>query len=169
MPAFGAQLPAADLNAVVAYVMSLRGSGPVPSATARPMPGPDSPGKEFFFDATRMGGCGRCHELDHRGSAVATDPKTAPVRTDLRAIEVHKVMTAQPIGESAFPAWVVEQGAKRVRAFDLSSRLPVLRTFAPDAVKLTAGAAWDHRSAVSDYSDAELQEIAKYLQSVAGH
>ncbi|MBZ5607713.1 MAG: cytochrome c [Acidobacteriia bacterium] len=170
MPAFGAQLPADDIRAVVGYIMTLRGSAPASASqtvAARTVPEDAQSGKALFFDAVRMGGCGRCHELEKRGSRVATDLKTAAAHTDLRSIEVHHVMTAQPAGESAFPVLVAEQSQKRVRVFDLSSPLPVLRTFAPDAVKLTAGSAWEHREAVSGYSDAELQEIAKYLQWVA--
>jgi hypothetical protein len=59
----------------------------------------------------------------------------------------------------------LEQSEKRVRVYDLSSRLPVLRTFAGGAVQVTAGSSWKHRDAVREYSDAELRDIASYLQS----
>ncbi len=169
MPTFAAQLPPDDLNAVVAYVMTLRGSAPATPSAARSTPASALPGKELFFDAVRMGGCGRCHELERRGSRVATDLKTAPAHADLRAIETRRVMTAQPAGESPFPAWVVEQSSKRVRVFDLSSRLPVLRTFAPEAVKLTAVSTWDHRSAVSDYTTPSSRKLRSICQSVRGN
>jgi hypothetical protein len=113
-----------------------------------------------------MGGCGRCHELEEHGSPVASDLKIAAL-TDLRSINVRHVLTAQPVGESAFPALVVERSEKRVRVFDLSSPLPVLRTFAPDAIKLTDGSTWEHRDAAGSYTDADLREIAKYLAWVA--
>jgi cytochrome c553 len=147
MPAFGAQLNADDISAVVSYVMDAIS------------------GKALFFDATRMGGCGRCHELEERGSRVASDLKAAAAHSDLHSIEVHHVITAQPAGESAFPAVVAEKSEKRIRVFDLSSPLPVLRTFAPDAVQLTEGSTWNHRDAVRDYRESELQDIEKYLQS----
>jgi len=170
MPAFGAQLPTDDLSAVVSYLMTLKGSAPATGSqpvSVRSIPADSRPGKALFFDAVRMGGCGRCHELEKRGSPVASDLKAAAAHADLRSIEVRHVMTAQPVGESAFPALIVERSEKRIRVFDLSSPLPVLRTFTPASVKLTAGSTWNHRDAVSDYSDAELQEIAKYLQWVA--
>jgi mono/diheme cytochrome c family protein len=170
MPAFAAQLPADDISAVVSYVMTLKGSAPAATsqiAAVRQTPADSQTGKALFFDAVRMGGCGRCHELDKRGSPIASDLKSAPPHADLRSVAVPRVMTAQPVGESAFPALVAEQSQKRVRVFDLSSPLPVMRTFTPDAVKLTDGSAWEHRDAVSGYSDPELQEIAKYLQWVA--
>jgi cytochrome c553 len=169
MPAFGAQLQADDISAVVSYLMTLRGSGPATgsqTASVRSMPADSQPGKALFFDAVRMGGCGRCHELEKRGSKVAPDLKFT-ANLDLHSIEARHVMTAQPVGESSFPALIVERSEKRVRLFDLSSPLPVLRTFTPDAVQLKDGSTWKHGDAVSDYSDAELQEIAKYLQWAA--
>jgi cytochrome c553 len=162
MPAFGAQLNADDISAVVSYVMTLRGSSPV---SALSLSVDAISGKALFFDATRMGGCGRCHELEERGSRVASDLKAAAAHSDLHSIEVHHVITAQPAGESAFPAVVAEKSEKRIRVFDLSSPLPVLRTFAPDAVQLTEGSTWNHRDAVRDYRESELQDIEKYLQS----
>jgi len=167
MPAFGSQLPADDVRAVVGYLMTLKGSGPAGGA-GRATAADSQPGKALFFDAVRMGGCGRCHELDRRGSAVATDLKSATVPADLRALDTRHVMTAQPVGEGAFPALVVERSEKRVRVFDLSSPLPVLRTFAGDGVKLTDGSSWRHREAIGSYKDAELGEIGVYLRSVAG-
>src|SRR4029077_12722024 len=109
----------------------------------------------------------RCHELEKRGSPVASDLKTNGSHVDLRSIEVRHVLTAQPVAESAFPALIAERSEKRVRVFDLSSPLPVLRTFAPDGIKLNDGSDWKHRDAVSGYSDAELLEIAKYLRWAA--
>jgi mono/diheme cytochrome c family protein len=162
MPAFRDQLSAADLDAVVDYVMSLRGSSPAaetaPAAEARRMPG-----KAVFFDAVRMGGCSRCHELEKHGSRVAPAIKTVPA--DLRSVDASHTVTVVAPGETPFPGFVLEQSEKRVRVYDLSSPLPVLRTFAAGAVKVTPGSTWNHRDAVAEYSDAELREIARYLQS----
>jgi len=170
MPAFGEQLPADDIRAVVSYVMTLKGSSPAPAApvvSARQMPADAQAGRALFFDAVRMGGCGRCHELEKRGSAVATDLMSVAAPAELRSIAVRHVVTAQPVGEAAFPAFVIERSDKRVRIFDLSSPLPVLRTFTADAVKLTDGATWQHADAIHGYNDRELKQIAAYLQWVA--
>jgi cytochrome c553 len=169
MPAFAKQLSTDDLDALVGYVMTLRGTSPAANATpVRPV-ATEAPGKvlfpakALFFDAVRMGGCSRCHELDRRGSPVASI-KTVPV--DLGTIDAtHTVMVSAP-GEPPFPAFVSEQSEKRVLVYDLSSRLPVLRTFTPGAVKVTAGSSWKHQDAIRDYSDTELRDIARYLQSV---
>ena len=170
MPAFGAQLSADDIAAVVGYVMTLRGSAPATErepVSSRTTSEDSKLGKALFFDAVRMGGCGRCHELEKRGSPVASAFKLATPLKDLRLIEAPQVITAQPLDDSAFPALIVERSDKRVRVFDLGSPLPVLRSFAPDGVKITAGSSWKHRDAVEGYSDGELQQIAKYLEGAA--
>ncbi len=160
MPGFRDQLPAADLDAVIGYVMTLRGS----STAAEPVAAAAQlPGKALFFDAVRMGGCSRCHELERRGSRVAPEIKNIPV--DLRTVEASRIVTVAAPGDTLFPGFVREQSEKLVRVFDLSSPLPVLRTFAGGAVTVTAGSTWKHRDAVAQYSDAELREIARYLQS----
>jgi mono/diheme cytochrome c family protein len=167
MPAFAKQLSTDDLDAVIGYVMTLRGNSPAaamsPAAPVRPVAA-EAPGKSLFFDAVRMGGCSRCHELEKRGLRVAPDIKTVPA--DLRAIDAAHTVTVLAPGETPFPAFVSEQSEKRVLVYDLSSRLPVLRTFAGGAVKVTPGSTWKHQDAVRDYSDAELRDIARYLQSV---
>ena len=168
MPAFNSQLQADDIGAVVSYVMTLQGSAPqgAPLAATKSTGGEAQPGKALFFDAVRMGGCGRCHELERRGSRVAPDLTAADAQTGLHSISVSRVMTAETAGEPAFPCLLAEKSEKRVRVYDLSSALPVLRTFSPTSVKLKDGSSWNHGEAVSGYSDAELQEIEKYLQSV---
>jgi len=57
----------------------------------------------------RMGGCGRRHELEKRGSPIAPDLKTTPNHADLRSIEVRHLMTAQPVGEPDFPALIADE------------------------------------------------------------
>jgi mono/diheme cytochrome c family protein len=161
MPAFKAQLSADDLEAVIGYVMSLRGNLSTESATPVRAVAPVA-GKALFFDATRMGGCSRCHELEKRGSPVV--PEIKNVATDLRSVEATHIVTVSAAGETAFPGLVIEQSEKRVRVYDLSSQLPVLRTFAPNAIKMTPGSTWKHRDAVAGYSDAELRQIAVYLK-----
>ena len=164
MPAFRDQLSAVDLDAVIGYLMTLRGSSP---AAAEPAVAPaQSPGKALFFDAVRMGGCSRCHELERRGSRVAPEIKNVPA--DLRAVDASRTVTVVVPGEAPFPGFVREQSDKRVLVFDLSSLLPVMRTFAAGAVSITPGSTWKHRDSATGYSDAELREIARYLQSATG-
>jgi mono/diheme cytochrome c family protein len=169
MPGFGRQLKTDDIEAVAQYVMSLPAAAGAPSAPVRTvmskMPSPAEKGRSLFFDATRMGGCGKCHELEDRGSAVGPDLRSSATESfkNLRAAWHNRAVTAKPSGESSFPAIVAEQTPEQIRILDLSSALPVLRTFAPARVQVSTGSTWSHTSAVGNYTDAELEAISIYL------
>jgi hypothetical protein len=133
------------------------------------MPPAVEQGRALFFDAARTGACGSCHEVAGRGIPVSValqDLKAAHLE-NLQNIQASNVMDAHPVGEDAFPAIVVEKTPSRVRVYDLSSRLPVLRTFAPADVTLTPNASWRHTSASSLYTNAELEAVSGYLRWAA--
>jgi len=166
MPSFAALLKPEDIQAVVAYVVSLNGSGPVGSKPpSSSLPADASRGRDLFFDAARTGACGSCHELGGKGKlvSIALQDLAAAHWNDLRQVPSPGVLTAQPAGEPPFPAVVAEKTAKLVRVYDLSSLLPVLRTFAPDEVTLSPGSSWSHAAPAALYTDAELTAIGKYL------
>jgi mono/diheme cytochrome c family protein len=159
MPGFASQLKSEDVEAVAQYVVSLSGPAVVDAAKpgVRVMPDSVREGKALFFDAVRMGGCGKCHELEEQGSPVGPDLSVpTPMAT--------RVVTAKPADEEPFPGLLVEQTADIVRVYDLSSPLPVLRTFAPPQVHITVGGAWSHAAAIQNYSDAEMEAISGYLR-----
>jgi cytochrome c553 len=164
MPSFKGQLSPEDLNVVIDYVMTLRDpSAPAGNSRTAVRPSaPEPPGKALFFDAVRMGGCGRCHELQGRGSPVA---EIKAARNDLTSITAAHVVTATPEGEPSFAGFVLEQSEKRVRVYDLSSQLPTLRTFRPADVQVAARSSWTHRDAIRGYTNDELRAVAAYLQS----
>jgi len=156
-----------------AGIVSLGGDAPPPRDAN---PGTATPiaveqGRALFFDAARTGACGSCHEVKDRGIAVSialSDLRKARL-TDPRKIVTPDVVTVHPPGENPFPALVAEKTASRLRVYDLSSRLPVLRTFAPEEVIVTQGASWSHRDPAALYTDAELTEILQYLRWAAAH
>ena len=170
MPAFARQLKSEEIEAVTQYVLSLpapAGAAMVaPKAAALVLPATAEQGRQLFFDATRMSGCGKCHELQDRGTAVGPDLKaltTAQLR-DLRAGSKTRVVTVSAAGEDPFPGIMVEQSGPSVRVYDISAAVPVLRTFAAGQVRTTAGNAWFHTDAVRSYSDAEIETIRAYLE-----
>ena len=109
MPGFSQQLKSEDIEAVTQYVLSL--SGPADGVAGSPKPaGTELPpaakkGRDQFFDAVRMGGCGKCHELDGRGSPVGPDLRAlAPAQfRNLRNAWRTRVVTASPVGEDPIP------------------------------------------------------------------
>ena len=169
MPGFSQQLKSEDIEAVTQYVLSLSGPAAVEAASPKPsireLPHSTQKGRALFFDAVRMGGCGKCHELDDRGSPVGPELSAlAPSQLhNLRAASRTRVVTATPVDEAPFPAIVVEQTPERIRVYDLNSLLPVLRTFQPAKVRITPGSAWSHATAVQNYSETDLEAIFGYL------
>ena len=170
MPSFEKVLKEEDIAALAAYLISLGGGAGGEARAAAPvkLPPDIERGRVLFFDPGRMGSCGYCHEVGGRGAPVSlalTDLHSA--RLDLKSIETPDVVTARPAGEDPFPAVVAEKSTTRVRVYDLSSRLPVLRSFAPQEVTLAAGATWRHTTANSLYSATELDAIEQYLKWMA--
>jgi mono/diheme cytochrome c family protein len=167
MPAFGSTLKLEDIQAVADYILSLGGSSTKPSTSAVAavvLPPEVEKGRALFFEATRYGGCGRCHEVNQRGVSVGPDVVKSAANSDLRNGSTSRVKVARPSGEDPFPCLVVEESKTRVRVYDLTSKLPVLRTFAAGQVELSAtGAGWSHSDAVRDYTESELSLVGGYL------
>lgn len=170
MPAFGGRLKPEDIEAVAAYIVSLGGAHSTRAGAPAVVPAEFRRGRALFFDSARTGACGACHEVGGWGNPVSLalqDLRTARL-DNLRAVATPDVVTAHPRAEKPFPAVVVERATDRIRVYDLSSRLPVLRTFSSGEVELTPGSDWRHGDAAALYSDAELAAIARYLQWAAG-
>jgi len=170
MPEFTTRLKSPEIADLVAYVMTL--SGAPAAATAAPVvpPRPLTPeakeGKALFFDSARIAACGSCHELDNWGTPVGPDLSALPPTrfSDLGAIATTHVVTARPTGGTGFPALLVERTDTRVRVYDLTGLLPVLRTFPATRVSIEPGTNWHHDQATHLYTSKELGTIASYLR-----
>ena len=171
MPGWGKQLPLEEIEAVVTYVFSLQQTAAEPTGMnlAPDRPWLSHPGRALFFDAARVGACGSCHLFDGWGVAVAPPLKEpfADNVAGLRAFAASTVQTAQPSGEEAFPALPLTGKGGPAQVFDLSAKLPVLRTFPRDRVKLSTGTEWRHGDAITIYNDKELAEILTFLRQAA--
>lgn len=169
MPGFKQQLKSEDIEAVTQYILSLAGAAggtaTAPKPVARELPPSAQKGRALFFDAVRMGGCGKCHELDDRGSPVGPNlaALTLAQIPNLRAGSHTRVVTAAPVDGAPFAALVVEHTPERIQVYDLDSPLPVLRTFQAAQVRITPGSTWSHATAVQDYSETDLEAISGYL------
>jgi mono/diheme cytochrome c family protein len=169
MPEFTSRLKTGEIADIVAYMMTLRGApqSPAQSAQTPRVPPPQArEGRALFFDAARAGSCGTCHELDGWGVAVGPDlAKTPPGQLEnLRKVAQSHLRTARAAGEAAFPALVAEHTEARVRVYDLSAPLPVLRSFDAGGVTLSPNSTWRHEDVTRAYSDAELAKIRDFLR-----
>ena len=167
MPGWEKQLPIEELEAVISYVVSIQGPAEEEAKELDPdRPWLNHPGRASFFDAARVGACGSCHLFDGWGVPVAPElPSTVPASvSELRGVAASKMQTAHPASENPFPALPVETSEEAVRVYDFSAKLPVLRSFAANQVKLSDGAAWKHSDALSIYSAQELAHILDFLR-----
>ena len=176
MPGFKDRLPAAELDAVVAYVATLNGiespdigpvgEAPVPAATA--LSEPAEKGRGLFHDSLRgFARCATCHQV--RGSGVPAAEPITHIPADagaLRALPTPNVTTVTVEGES-MPGLVVSRGERSVIFYDLTLPPPVLRTVAAGGVAIEPGSRWRHADVMKTYSDAELSSILEYLREIA--
>lgn len=90
MPAWKGVLPAEDIRAVTAYIMTLA-KNPLASANAvvsiegaeegpQTLTGEAKRGEELFFDLTRENRCGVCHQLRHEDTAFGFELTEATTR-----------------------------------------------------------------------------------------
>jgi mono/diheme cytochrome c family protein len=174
MPEFTKRLKTEQMSDLVAYVMTLAGNAaapaPAPVAPPRALTPQAKEGRDLFFDAARTGACGSCHELEGWGVPVGPDLAALPPGrfNDLRAVATHRVSTARPAGEPPFPALLVERTETRVRVYDLTAALPVLRTFAAARLAIDAGTTWRHEQPARLYTTRELETVAAFLRLRGG-
>jgi mono/diheme cytochrome c family protein len=167
MPEFTTRLKSGEIADLVAYMLTLGGpvAAPAPAPTTRPraMTAEARAGRALFFDAARMGACGSCHELD--GWGVPVGPDLARLRpdqfNDLSEVALRNVITVSPAGQAPFAAVVVERSEARLRVYDLTAEIPVLRSFLAERVALEPNADWRH---ARNYTAGELQIVAGYLR-----
>jgi len=175
MPSFSANLSAADLVAVVAYVATLNGvaepditvgrqtatrSGPV-------LTGEAARGQQLFREEVRgFGRCSTCHESGGLGIPVTPDIARVPNSVaDLKALATPEVRTVTEDGEAA-PALVISDGRQSTVFYDLTSAPPVLRYVEPGSVKFTNASSWRHSSVIEGYNDSDLAAILSFLRAV---
>ena len=169
MPAFKGEMADDWIDAIAVYLNSLSGpaSPASPAPPARVLPPAAKAGRAIFFDSTRMGGCGTCHAADGWGVPIGSN-LTQRIPTDVAALRASRsthLKLAQPQNETSFPALPIATAGPIVTLYDLSSPLPVLRSFAAGKVRLSSDADWNHASTLRSFSDAELESILQFLRA----
>jgi mono/diheme cytochrome c family protein len=170
MPGFKKELNQDKIGAIALYVLSLTGPAVAEPAKLerRELPAALKAGRALFFDATRMGGCGTCHQADGWGIAIGpVFSQNLPAdAAALRAYRSARAQRAEPQNEAPFPALLVAATGTIVTVYDLSVPLPVLRTFPEKEIRFTPNAAWNHADTLRAFSDAELTSILSFLRAV---
>lgn len=160
-------LSASDLAAVIEYVSSIQET----LRSRREELDPNRPwlthaGRELFFDPNRITPCGSCHDFDGLGLAVAPHFKAAPSPSAaaLRTLKSDKVRTIRPRAQEPFVGIAAPSKGGVQRWYDLSAKLPVLRTFGRFPEPSEPASSWSHGDVISAYSDAELERVLEFAR-----
>jgi mono/diheme cytochrome c family protein len=125
-------------------------------------------GQTLFFADT---GCGTCHALKGRGTAVGPDLKilgrvgVRALVTAIRASRTEYVETIKLKEGEPFPGIKVAADAASLQYYDLSKTPPELRKFAPaDVQSKSDNSSWKHPPAVGGYTNQQIADIVAYIR-----
>jgi putative heme-binding domain-containing protein len=143
------------------WIALLLAQAAVPSQTER--------GEALFFDAQK--GCGTCHALKGKGTAVGPDlngigklPPAAIVMA-ARSTVTQYVQVVKLKSKETFPAMTGAKDATSITLFDLSKMPPVKKVVAPGDITSAAGNdVWKHPPAAANISPEQLADIVAYIK-----
>ena len=146
------------------WIVVLLAQAAVPSQTER--------GEALFFDT--QNGCGNCHALKGKGTAVGPDltmiGRLAPAAVAMaaRSTVTQYVQVAKMKAGESFPAMTGKKDDKSVVLFDLSKMPPERKEVAPgDISSMGSNDKWQHPPAVSKISNEQLADIVAYVKYAA--
>jgi hypothetical protein len=125
-------------------------------------------GQTLFFAEK---GCGTCHALKGRGTAVGPDLRmlgkigVRPLVTAIKASRTQYVETIKLKEGDAFPGIKVSDDGTTGKYYDLSKAPPELRTFPTADIKSKVdNAAWKHPPSEGGYTNEQLADIVAYIR-----
>ena len=128
-------------------------------------------GQTLFYADT---GCGTCHALKGRGTAVGPDLRVlgkVGVRALVIAIRASRTQYVEAIKlkeGDPFPGMKVSADATTLQYYDLSKTPPELRKFAPgDVQSKSDNSSWKHPPAVGGYTNEQIADIVAYIRWAA--
>lgn len=129
-------------------------------------------GQTLFYADT---GCGTCHALKGRGTAVGPDLRVlgkVGVRALVTAIRASRTQYVEAIKlkeGDPFPGMkVASADATTLQYYDLSKTPPELRKFAPgDVQSKSDNSSWKHPPAVGGYTNQQMADIVAYIRWAA--
>ena len=146
------------------WMILLLAQAAVPSQTER--------GEAFFFEAQQ--GCGNCHALKGKGTAIGPDLSVmgrlapAAIAMAVRSTATQYVQTVKLKSKENFPAIEGKKDDKAVVLFDLSKMPPVKKEVAPgDIASMGNNDGWKHPPAANKISNEQLADIVAYVKFAA--
>src|ERR1039457_4408310 len=141
------------------WIVLLMAQAAVPSQTER--------GEALFFDAQQ--GCGTCHALKGKGTAVGPDltgiGRLGPqaIAMAARSTVTQYVQVVKLKSGETFPGMVVKKDEKSVVLFDLSKNPPEKKELAAaDIGSMTGNDVWKHPPSANKIDAEKLADIVAY-------
>lgn len=139
-------------------------------AAAAPTPQIDR-GQTLFFAEK---GCGTCHALKGRATAVGPDLRilgrigVRALVTAIRASRTEYVQTVKLKKQEPFPGMKISDDATTAEYYDLSKSPPERRKFpVADIESRTDNSAWKHPGSEGGYTTAQMADIVAYIRWAA--
>ena len=147
------------------WIVMLMAQAAVPSQTER--------GEALFFDAQQ--GCGSCHALKGKGTAVGPDltglgrlgPQAIAMAARSTVTQYVQVIKLKS-GGAGFPAMTGKKDDKGVVLFDLSKNPPEKKEVAvADIASMGSNDVWKHPPAAAKIDAEKLADIVAYIKYAA--
>jgi|SRR5579863_9804565 mono/diheme cytochrome c family protein len=125
-------------------------------------------GEALFYESP--GGCGTCHSLKGKGTAVGPDLKgvarlsPAGLAMAIRSTVTQYVQTVKVKSVGSFPAMPPGPDDKTVKLYDLSKMPPELHEAERSEVSLSPNNSWKHPPSQRKYTDEQLADLIAYVR-----
>jgi mono/diheme cytochrome c family protein len=126
-------------------------------------------GEALYFDAAL--GCGNCHALKGKGTAVGPDLKgiarlsPAGIAMAVRSTVTQYVQVVKLKSGESFPALPPAAGDQPVKLYDLSKTPPESHEVArADIGSMSANSGWKHPPSTRKYTDEQMADIIAYVR-----
>jgi mono/diheme cytochrome c family protein len=125
-------------------------------------------GETLFFESAA--GCGNCHSLKGRGTAIGPDLKgvarlsPAGLAMAIRSTATQYVQTMKVKSAGSFPAMPPGPDAKMVKVYDLSKMPPEVHEVDRGEISMSPNNAWKHPPSAAKYSDEQIADLIAYVR-----
>lgn len=125
-------------------------------------------GEALFMDPAL--GCGSCHALKGKGTAVGPDLKgiarlsPAGIAMAVRSTVTQYVQVIKLKTGESFPALPPAAGGDQVKVYDLSKTPPEAHEVARADISMSANQTWKHPPVTRKYTDEQMADIIAYIR-----
>ena len=125
-------------------------------------------GEELFYESPA--GCGTCHALKGRGTAIGPDLKgvsrlsPAGLAMAIRSTATQYVQTMKVKSAGTFPAMPPGPDGSTVKVFDLSKMPPELHEVDRSEISMSPNNAWKHPPSARKYTDQQVADLIAYVR-----